>query len=606
MVLRRLIDEIYRKDPPGGGIGKMTDNNGNIRREDPDESIEFIMSKRRVENAPSETLKTAPQRPTQTPIQGQNGAKTPGRAPQRASYGQSGERASQRPHATGSSGSDGRQMPSQYRRNGADGVHNAAKATTPIQRTGAPAGSTRHGTAAAGVDQSTSRGAADGSARAFASGGGVRDPQRNVSPADLGGQSGQGSGAKIGDERSHDPSRSAQRPEKGAVSAKDTKGTKDTRDKKDGNRDKKVSKEERDVGGFIATNAVRAIVYLVVCTVIGAILSVAVINVGNDMFAFVKSDDIIEVEIPENATTSDVAEVLYENGVIEYKSMFKLYGKLKKKTEDFVAGEYSVTPMMSYSDLFAEFKPKPLSGTSRITIPEGYTVDEMIDLMLSYNIGTKEGYVKVINEGNFDYWFVKELKENESVMAKVESGERFYLLEGYLFPDTYEFYNASDEWTVINKILARFDEIYTEKMRERAAELGRTTDEVVTLASMIEKEAGMASDFRTVSSVFYNRLSKPGAYPKFQSDATVVYAIHHATGERPKNVNSETISYKSSYNTYQVDGFPPSAIANPGMNALKYALYPADTDYYYFVSSGDTTLFGRNAAEHQSNINSLR
>lgn len=588
----------------------MTDKNGNFRREDPDESIEFIMSKRRVGNAPSETSKTAPQRPTgvgrtQVSAQGQNGARTPGTAPQRASYGQSGERASQRPHSAAASGSDGRQIPSQYRRDGADGVPSAAKATAPTQRTGAPVGSAQRGTAAAGAGQSTPRAAADGSVRAPATGG-ARVPQRNVSPTDFGGRNGNGSAEKTGDQRSHDPSGDPKRPEKGAVSAKDGKDKKDARDKKDGNRDKKVSKEERDVGGFIATNAVRAIVYLVVCTVIGAILSVAVINVGNDMFAFVKSDDVIEVEIPENATTSDVAEVLYENGVIEYKSMFKLYGKLKKKTEDFVAGEYSVTPMMSYSDLFAEFKPKPLSGTSRITIPEGYTVDELIDLMLSYNIGTKEGYVKVINEGNFDYWFVKELKENESVMAKLESGERFYLLEGYLFPDTYEFYNASDEWTVINKILARFDEIYTEKMKERATELGRTTDEVVTLASMIEKEAGMASDFRTVSSVFYNRLSKPGTYPKFQSDATVVYAIHHATGERPKKVNSETISYESPYNTYQVDGFPPSAIANPGMNALKYALYPADTNYYYFVSSGDTTLFGRTAAEHQSNINSLR
>lgn len=541
----------------------MTDNNENIRREDPDESIEFIMSKRRGASTPAETSKTASQRPSeggrvQTPMQGQNVAKTSDRALRRTSCGKSGDGTSSSFRPAGASGSDGSQIPDRYRRNRDDG------AKTPLTF------------------------------------------QRNVSSSAVGGQNGHESAEKMRDQRSHDPSKSAQRPENVTLSTKDEKNKKDTKDKKGEKRDRKAPKEERDIGGFIATNAVRAIVYLVVCTVIGAILSVAIINVGNDMFAFVKSDDIIEVEIPENATTSDVAEVLYENGVIEYKSMFKLYGKLKKKTEDYIAGEYSVTPMMSYSDLFAEFKAKPLSGTSRITIPEGYTVDELIDLMLSYNIGTKEGYVKVINEGDFDYWFVKELKENESVMAKVESGERFYLLEGYLFPDTYEFYNASDEWTVINKILARFDEIYTEKMRERAAELGRTTDEVVTLASMIEKEAGTASDFRTVSSVFYNRLSSPGAFSKFQSDATVVYAIHHVTGERPKNVNSETISYESPYNTYQVDGFPPSAIANPGMNALKYALYPADTNYYYFVSSGDTTLFARTAAEHQSNINSLR
>lgn len=358
----------------------------------------------------------------------------------------------------------------------------------------------------------------------------------------------------------------------------------------------KKAEADKDVGGQLAIGMVRALVYLVVVTVVAAIISIFVINVGNDVFAFVKSDEVIDVEIPENATSADIADILYENGVIKYKSVFKFYGKLKKISDDYVAGEYSVTPMMNYETLYYEFREKPVSGTSWITIPEGYTVDEIIDLMVSYGIGTKEGYVDAINNYDFDYWFVKELKDSGW------DQNRFYRLEGYLFPDTYEFYNASSEVTVINKMLSRFDDIYTEAYKNRAAELNMTTDKIVIIASMIEKEAGQSSDYRNVSSVFYNRLNNAGKFSKLESDATVVYAIQHDTGERPKEVTGETIQYQSPYNTYTNDGLPPGAISNPGMNALKYALYPADTKYFYFVSSGDgVTLFASTNAEHENN-----
>ncbi|MBE6562708.1 MAG: endolytic transglycosylase MltG [Ruminococcaceae bacterium] len=362
------------------------------------------------------------------------------------------------------------------------------------------------------------------------------------------------------------------------------------------------NKKSSDTGSHLVRSMVVAVIYLVFVTVIAAVISVFAINVGNDVFAFVKSDEVIEVTIPENATTDDIAEILYQNGVIKYKGIFSLYGSIKEIEENYVAGDYSVSPMMNYKSLFYEFKPKRVSGTSWITIPEGYTVDEIIDLMLSYEIGgTKEDYAKVINEGEFDYWFVEELDANGW------SEDRFYRLEGYLFPDTYEFYNASDAYTVINKMLKRFSEVYTEAYKARADEIGFTTDQVVTLASMIEKEAGFSSDFRNVSSVFHNRLNNAGTYPRLESDATVVYAIHHLTGERPTDVTGETISYVSPYNTYQNNGLPPGAIANPGMNALKYALYPADTNYYFFVSSkSGTTLFATNVAGHEANKASIK
>lgn len=356
---------------------------------------------------------------------------------------------------------------------------------------------------------------------------------------------------------------------------------------------------DSELGRTVVSGLVRTLIYLVVVLIISTIISITVINVGNDIFAFVKSDEVIEVTIPENATTSDIAEVLYENGVIKYKGIFEFYGSIKDIEENYVAGVYSVSPMMSYETLFYEFKPKPVSGTSWITIPEGFTVDEIIDLMISYGIGTKEGYIDAINNSDAfdDFWFVQELGDSWK-----DTG-RFYRLEGYLFPDTYEFYNASSEETVIKKLLSRFDEIYTDSFKTRAGELGMSTDKIVTLASMIEKEAGVSSDFRNVSSVFYNRLNDPATYPRMESDATVVYAIQHETGERPKEVTGETIKYESVYNTYTSNGLPPSAICNPGVNALKYALYPADTNYYFFVSaSSGETLFATTKAQHDQNV----
>lgn len=367
---------------------------------------------------------------------------------------------------------------------------------------------------------------------------------------------------------------------------------------------KKAKKKETpaEIGSSLVTGMMRTVIYIVVVAVIASVISIFVVNVANDVYAFVKSDEIIDVTIPEGATPEVIADILYENGVIRYKAIFKFYGEHKHYDEvTFVPGDYTVTPMMNYKELYSEFREKPVSGTSRITIPEGYTVDEIIDLMLSYGIGgTKEDYVDAINNYDYDYWFVDELEANGM------SNDRFYRLEGYLFPDTYEFYNASSAVTVVDRLLQRFNQVYLNGYKERAEELNLTTDQVVTLASMIEKEAGMSTDYRNVSSVFHNRLNNPSSFPRLESDATVVYAVHHLTGERPTDVTGETISFESPYNTYQAAGLPPSAIANPGINAIKYALYPADTSYYYFVSSKDgLTLFATNLAGHEANKASI-
>ncbi|MBE6598807.1 MAG: endolytic transglycosylase MltG [Ruminococcaceae bacterium] len=357
-------------------------------------------------------------------------------------------------------------------------------------------------------------------------------------------------------------------------------------------------------GGNTVVSLIKAIVYIIFVVVISVFASIFIILVGNDVFAFVKNDEVRDVVIPENADLGDVADVLYENDIIAYPQIFKLYAHINGedgKTEDgkskFVAGTYSISPMYNYDELLVAFEEKVDYGVQDIMIPEGYTTDEIIDLFVSKGIGTREGFVDVINNYDFDYWFIDELGEDWGADGRI------YRLDGYLFPDTYQFYNNSSEVTVIKRLLRRFNQIFTEEYREQCASMGYTVDEMITLASMIEKEAGSAAEFFYVSSVFHNRLNNPAAYPKLESDATIVYAIQHETGERP-NLTSTT--YETPYNTYTYGGLPPGPIANPSASAILAALSPVKSGYYFFISDGGVTKFSETRAQHEALIAEIR
>ena len=359
-----------------------------------------------------------------------------------------------------------------------------------------------------------------------------------------------------------------------------------------------VEYEPSDEGGNTVLSVIKAIVYIIFVLITSVALSVFGISVANDMFAFVKSDEAVQVTIPQNATLDEVAEELAEEGVIRYPRIFKLYAIYKAHDDmEYIGGEYTVSPMTNYSGLLSEFKEKEVTGTVRITIPEGYTTDDIIDLFVNrYGIGTREGFVDVIQNYDFsDYWFVRELSEGGV------SPNRIYRLDGYLFPDTYEFYLNSSEHTVINRLLRRFSQIFTREYRNQCAELGFTVDQIVTLASMIEKEAAAPSEFFNVSSVFHNRLKIPDVFPRMESDATVVYAIEHETGERTVDLH-----YDTPYNTYMYDGLPPGPIANPSASVMLAALMVPETSFYYFVSGNGVTYFSETKEEHDQRIEEIR
>ena len=311
----------------------------------------------------------------------------------------------------------------------------------------------------------------------------------------------------------------------------------------------RVKKDGEGEAGNTVISLVKCMAYITGVFVIATILSVAIIFCANDIYGFVKSEEPVEITIPEGATVKDVAKILHDNKVIKYEWLFKM--KEGSFSGKFAPGTYSVSPESSYDDLIYTLREKPPTGISWVTIPEGFTTDEIINLLVEKGIGKKEKYVDVINNYDFDFWFVDELGEDW------DRDGRIYRLDGYLFPDTYQFYNASTEEAVIKKLLTRFNQVFTDSYKQRAEELGFTVDEILNIAALIEKEAGTAADYGNVSSVFHNRLKDPAVYPYLQSDATIAYAIQHETGVRPNLTGEDTENNDSPYNSYKVQGLVP-------------------------------------------------
>ena len=350
------------------------------------------------------------------------------------------------------------------------------------------------------------------------------------------------------------------------------------------------------IGRSMMNSTVKAIVYIMSVVLVSAFISFFAINIANDMFAFEKSKDEITVEIPdeEHANLKYIAKILHDGKVIKYPAIFKKYIEIRKKGADkYLVGSFTVSPSMGYDSLISTFKPSTGRAEISLTITEGMTVDDIINLFLDNGIGTREGFEETIR--NFDYsdfWFIKEVDDTGT------TDQRKYRLEGYLFPDTYNFYTDASESSVLYKMLDNFNNKFTEADKARAYELDLTVDEVITLASIIQKEAKYVSDYGKIASVFYNRMNSNRTNRYLQSDATVQYIFPEAN----KDLGNESL-YDTPYNTYIYKGLPVGPITNPSLNAISYALYPDETDYFYFVSDKEGNMYYAETKNgHDNNI----
>ncbi len=277
------------------------------------------------------------------------------------------------------------------------------------------------------------------------------------------------------------------------------------------------------------------------------------------------------VVIPEGSSTRDIAEILVVEGIIDDAFKFRLFSKLNEYDGKFLAGEYPLAPTMSTSEI-ADMLCLGLTEQTSFTIPEGYTINQIADTLYNQGLIDKDIFLDLTVNGDYsEYSFLEGAVEGE------------HHLEGYLFPETYTIPVGADEDMIIRMMLDQFQSVYSQ-YEKRADELNMTTNEVISMASLIEKEAILDGDRALVSSVIHNRL-KEGM--PLQIDATIHYALE-LIGMNRQYLTYDDLEVDSPYNTYKIEGLPPGPIASPGEACIKAALYPENTEFIYYVLVDDS------------------
>lgn len=332
-----------------------------------------------------------------------------------------------------------------------------------------------------------------------------------------------------------------------------------------------------------------------------------------DLMAFGKPDQEYSITINEGDTLSDVAEKLGDAGVIRYPELFKLFAQLTGKEERIGTGTFRLNSSLDYNALINNMTNySTAKNIVDVTIPEGYNCAQIFKLLDTKGVCSVEDLEEYAANGQLDeYWFLTGVKRGTK-----------YCLEGYLFPNTYSFYIGDSPERVLEKLLDAFDDQFNDRMKEAFVNMQNTyakrlqsfgfsssyikehpltLHQVVTLASIVEKETSSDNESYDIASVFYNRLVNPN-HQYLGSDATVYYAIgdyFHEKGE----LTAADIAVDSPYNTRNHKGLPPGPITNPGNATLYAVLDPNETSYYYFVYDAKQGfhLFARTYAEHEQN-----
>ncbi len=384
------------------------------------------------------------------------------------------------------------------------------------------------------------------------------------------------------------------------------------------------------------------VVWLVMVLILGVFLAEFLLVGINDLLGRNRGEEEkIIIQVPDDADIEEISDILYDNGVISNKSYFKFYAKLTNGDDGFAKGSYEMKNNMDYEAIINYLQSNANRvDTVQLRFTEGMTVLEIADKLSENGVCDKDEFLELCNSTDFD--------EDFTFLASGRPGLNnvYYRLEGYLFPDTYEFYQGESARTSIYRFLNNYEsKLYYTKMRieikedsdedyydyyneedtdtskkktkkyekltveEQAKKQGMTMDEVLTLASMIQAEAANKDDMYMISSIFHNRLNtlSTGGYTAYGdyikgtlgSDPTVFY---------PYKKNTVPSNFKSRYDTYEVQGLPAGPVGNPGMDAIEAALYPVSSNNYYFChkpateDSDAVAYYAATLADHNYNL----
>ena len=373
---------------------------------------------------------------------------------------------------------------------------------------------------------------------------------------------------------------------------------------------KKLPKKPKKGSGLLGIpHFLATILYFVVILAISVTLARMLWLCADDMLALTKEDKSVSVTISDTDTLDQIADKLVDAGLVRYKKVFLFYAKFSNARSKISSGTFELNSVYDYHALISNMS-RYASGREEVEvmIPEGYTCKQIFALLEEQGVCTAKALEQASMEGEFENsWFLEGVERNDK-----------YCLEGYLFPDTYDFYKDDDAERVLEKMLDDFDYRFRDSMQDMIPQLNDrlakmmedngydadyieshrlTIREIVIVASLIEKETASNSESPKIASVIYNRLTNAQAYPYLDIDATILYAL----GEHKEELTAEDLKIDSPYNTRNHQGLPPGPIANPGLASLQAALNPDDTTYHYYALDNETKRhhFSETYAEHE-------
>ena len=342
--------------------------------------------------------------------------------------------------------------------------------------------------------------------------------------------------------------------------------------------------------------------FLLLAIIILSSLSIIMYSLSciNDILAMNRSTEKISVSVTRNMDTDDVIDLLKDKGLIRNKKFCKFFNTLLLTFDDeteYIPGVYELTPSMGLEVMLSKMSSSATSSeTVTLTFPEGYTVDQILEKLETNKVCSANAMRQTMKQVDFS-------EEFSFLPSLASCADRYCALEGYLFPDTYEFYIGENCSSVIQKFLANFEKRWTEEYAESAAKQNMTIDEVLTIASIIEKEAYGSDQMYKISSVIHNRLNDTSGYFRYLGcDSTANYINNIAD---TSVTDTEKMALAEKYDTNEKTGLPTGPICNPGITAIEAALDPADTNYFYFCHDKNSKIYLAET-EEQHNKNYAR
>jgi len=328
-----------------------------------------------------------------------------------------------------------------------------------------------------------------------------------------------------------------------------------------------------------------------IIVLVSLLLTIGIVNVSNDVFAFIKPDHTVVVTIEQGSSTMTIAKALKSAGVIDHPVIFRLYSKLKKADGSYQYGDYSLNENLGYDQLISKLKKTSVQAeTVKFTITAGQTQDEIMEMLTSN---------KYFDYTELDHAFNEYKYSDFDFISKIP--ERRCRLEGYFVPGEYEMSKGESAVSVTSKLLTKFKEtVLTDANATLISQTGFSVDQIVTFASVLQNECTSVTAYKTAASVIYNRLR--GQVPM---NLCLTSPINYVLPAPKTQLDINDKNIDSVYNTYVNAGLPNGPIATPSTDAILAVLSPETSSYLYFVSEGENVYYAATADEHEQNLNKV-